>query len=86
MLRKRIQVTVPGGIHLAIAVSLRQIAGESDAHVFLKSGKKMVRVQEVQRVLSLGVHQMDWIELIVDGEEEEDSVMERIGKLLCNKE
>lgn len=86
MLRKRIQVTVPGGIHLAVAVSLRQIAGESDAHVFLKSGKKMVSVQEVQRVLSLGVHQMDWVELIVDGEEEEDSVMERIGKLLCNKE
>lgn len=86
MLRKRIQVTVPGGIHLAVAVSLRQIAGESDAHVFLKSGKKMVSAQEVQRVLSLGVHQMDRVELIVDGEEEEDSVMERIGKLLCNKE
>lgn len=86
MLRKRIQVTVPGGIHLSIAVSLRQIAGESGAHVFLKAGKKMVSAQEVQRVLSLGVHQMDRVELIVDGEEEEDSVMERIGKLLCNKE
>lgn len=85
MLRKKIQVTVPGGIHMAIAVSLGQVIRESEAHVFLKAGKKMISAREVQKILSLGVHQLDWIELIVDGEEEEEPVAERIRKLLCNE-
>ena len=84
MLRKKIQVTVPGGIHMAVAVSLGQIIRESDTHVFLKSGRRMVSGREIPKVLALGVHQLDWVELIVDGEEEE-SAMERIGKLLGNE-
>ena len=49
MLRKKIQVTVPGGIHMAIAVSLGQVVRESEAHVFLKAGKKMISAREVDR-------------------------------------
>ena len=69
---------------MAIAASLGQVVRESEAHVFLKAGKK-VSAREVQKILSLGVHQLDWIELIVDGEEEEEPVAERIRKLLCNE-
>lgn len=70
---------------MAVAVSLGQVVRAAAVHVFLKAGKKMVSAREVQKVLSLGVHQMDWVELIVDGEEEEESVMEQIRKLLCNE-
>ena len=69
---------------MAVAVSLGQIVRESDTHVFLKSGRRMVSGREIPKVLALGVHQLDWVELIVDGEEEE-SAMERIGKLLGNE-
>ncbi len=69
---------------MAVAVSLGQIIRESATHVFLKSGRRMVSGREIPKVLALGVHQLDWVELIVDGEEEE-SAMERIGKLLGNE-
>ena len=69
---------------MSVAVSLGRIVRELDVHVFLKSQKKMVSAREISKVLSLGVHQMDWVELIVDGDEEE-SAMEQIGKLLCNE-
>lgn len=69
---------------MAVAVSLGQIMKESDVHVFLRSGKKMVSVREIPKVLALGVHELDQVELIVDGEEEE-SVLERTVKLLCRE-
>lgn len=42
-------------------------------------------VREIPKVLVLGVRRLDWVELIVDGGEEEESVMKRIEKLLCRK-
>ena len=69
---------------MAIAVSLGQISKESDAYVFLKSGKKMVSAREIPKVLALGVHERGQVELIVDGDEEE-AVMERITRLLCKE-
>lgn len=69
---------------MAVAVSLGQIMKESDVHVFLRSGKKMVSVREIPKVLALGVHELDQVELIVDGEEEE-SVLEQTIKLLCRE-
>lgn len=84
MIRKKIQVGVPGGIHLAVASSLAQTVLAEGAHVFLKSGKKMVSVREMQKVLALGVHQWDQIEVLVDSEQEEESVLERIEKILCS--
>lgn len=82
MVRKKIQVTVPGGIHMAVAVSLRQAVREKNVHVFLKAGKKMASVRELEKVLALGIHQSDVIDVIVDGEGEEASVMERMEKIL----
>lgn len=44
----------------------------------------MVSVREMQKVLALGVHQWDQIEVLVDSEQEEESVLERIEKILCS--
>ena len=60
---------------MAVAASLGQIAKESDAYVFLRSGKRMASAGEIHKVLALGVRRLDWVELIVDGGEEEESVM-----------
>lgn len=81
MLRKKLQVAVSGGIHLAIAVELSRIPGKTGTHVFLKSGKKMVSIREYRRILTLAVRQGDQVELIVDGEEEE-AVMEQMERIL----
>ncbi|MDE6961349.1 MAG: HPr family phosphocarrier protein [Lachnospiraceae bacterium] len=85
MLRKKIQVSTSGGIHMAIAVSLGLTAKEQGGHVFLKTDKKMVSAKEVPKVLALGVHELDWVEVIVDSEGEEEALMERIERILCNK-
>ena len=83
MLRKKVQVPAAGGIHLAIAAALGETARAAEAHVFLKSGKKMVSAREIRKVLALGIHEQDQVEIIVDGEEEEAGIMERIEKILC---
>ncbi len=51
----------------------------------MKTDKKMVSAKEVPKVLALGVHELDWVEVIVDSEGEEEALMERIERILCNK-
>lgn len=50
---KKIQVTTSGGIHVAVAVLLRQIAVEENAFISIKADRKMVSVREFMKVLSL---------------------------------
>lgn len=82
-MRKRIQVTTPGGIHAAVAALLRQIAVEENAFISIRTDRKMVSVREYIKVLSLGIHQYDWIDVIVDGEQDEEFIMARIERILC---
>lgn len=70
---------------MAVAASLGQAVKDQDAHVFLKAGKKMVSVKEIPKILALGVHEQDIVEVIVDSEGEEEALMERIERILCNK-
>lgn len=70
---------------MAIAVSLGQAVQQYGAHVFLKAGRKMVSVKEVAKVLALGVHEQDFVEVIVDSEGEEEALMERMERILCDK-
>lgn len=85
MVRKKIQVSVPGGIHMAIASALSQTVRTENIHVFLKAGKKMASIREPLKVLALGVHAQDWVEIIADCEGEEESVIEQMEKILCKK-
>ncbi len=85
MLRKKIQVSASGGIHMAVAVALGQAVKGKDAHVFIKAGRKMVSVKEISKVLALGVHERDQVEVIVDSGEEEEALMERMERILCNQ-
>lgn len=70
---------------MAIAASLGQAVQEKDAHVFLKAGRKMASVKEIPKVLALGVHEQDFVEVIVDSEGEEEALMERVERILCNQ-
>lgn len=70
---------------MAIAASLGQAVREKDAHVFLKVGRKMASVKEIPKVLALGVHEWDFVEVIVDSEGEEEALMERMERILCGK-
>lgn len=82
-MRKRIQVTAPGGIHAAVAALLRQIAVEEGAFIGVKSDRKMVSVREYIKVLSLGIHQYDWIDIIVESEQDEELILSRVERVLC---
>lgn len=81
---KRIQVTTPGGIHAAVAALLRQIAVRENAFISIRRDKKMVSAKEYMKVLSMGIRQYDWIELIVESENDEEYVMSQIEKVLCS--
>lgn len=72
-----------GGIHMAVAAALSQVYQEEGTHVFLKAGKRMASIRDMPKVLALGIHEQDEVEVIVDGEEE-ISVIEQIEKILCN--
>lgn len=82
-MKKRIQVTAPGGIHAAVAVLLSRIVIEENAFIFIKTDRKMVSVREHIKVLSLGIHQYDWIDIIVDGEQDEKFIMSQVERILC---
>lgn len=70
---------------MAVAAALCRTVRTEDEHVFLKAGKKIASIREPLKVLSLGVRRMDWVEIIVDCEKEEESVLEQIEKILYYK-
>lgn len=70
---------------MAIAAALCQMACEGKEHVFLKAGRRMASIREPVKVLALGVRQMEWVEIIVDGEGEEESVLEQVENILCKE-
>ncbi|MDE7058468.1 MAG: HPr family phosphocarrier protein [Lachnospiraceae bacterium] len=83
MLRKKLQVMIPGGIHMAVALTLGQISKREDAHVFLMAKGRMVSARESQKVLALGIRKGEWIEVMVDSEGgEEAEVIEQVEKVL----
>lgn len=80
---KKLQVNVAGGIHLAVAVDLFRIVTKANAFVCIKAGKKMASAKDYLKVLSLGVRQYAWVDVIVESEHDEAAIMARIEKLLC---
>ncbi len=75
-------MTAAGGIHMAVAVALNQLSENKGVHIFLRTEKRLVSVREVAKVLALRVHAEEWVEVIVDDEQEE-GIMEQIERLLC---
>lgn len=68
---------------MAVALTLGQISKREDAHVFLLAKGRMVSVRESQKVLALGIHKEEWVEVMIDSEGgEETEVIEQIEKLL----
>lgn len=83
MIRRKIRVTAQGGIHMAVAAALSRVYVEEGNCVFLRAGKRMASIRDIPKMLALGVHEQDEVEVIADGEEE-ISVIEQIEKMLCN--
>ena len=70
---------------MAIAAALCQIGCEGKEHVFVKAGRRMASIREPVKVLALGVRRLEWVEIIVDGEGEEESVLEQVENILCKE-
>lgn len=83
-MKKRIQVTTSGGIHIAVAVLLRQIAVEQNAFISIKTDKKIVSVREYMKVLSLGIHENDWVDIVVESNHDEEFIISQVEKILCS--
>lgn len=68
---------------MAVAIELGRISKKEDAYVFLIAKGRIVSVRECQKVLALGVHKDEWVEVMIDSDgEEESAVIEQIEKLL----
>ncbi len=70
---------------MAIAAALCQIVCEGKEHVFVNAGRRMASIREPVKVLALGVRRLEWVEIIVDGEGEEESVLEQVENILCKE-
>lgn len=81
---KKIQVTTPGGIHVGIAVLLRQAVLEEQCFISIKTGRKMTSAKDHMKVLSLGIRQNDWIEIVIESDHDEEIIMSRIEKILSS--
>ncbi|MGN0293933.1 MAG: HPr family phosphocarrier protein [Lachnospiraceae bacterium] len=79
---KKIQVTTPGGIHVGVAALLRKTALEEQCFISIKTGSKMTSVKDYMKVLSLGIRQNDWVEIMIESDHDEEIIMSRIEKIL----
>lgn len=79
MLRKRIRIVNPDGLHLRPATVLCSRSIEFKSTITLKTGDKYVNAKSVLGVLSALIKYGDEIELICEGPDEEEA-MEFLSK------
>lgn len=81
MVRKKIVINIPAGLHLRPISVLCNYALDYKSTITIKTGDKSVNAKSVLGVLSACVKQGDEIELVCDGPDEKDA-LEMIGKII----
>jgi len=81
MVRKKIIVDIPAGLHLRPISVLCNHSMDYISTITIKTGDKAVNAKSVLGVLSAGVKQGDEIELICDGPDESEA-LEMIQKII----
>lgn len=81
MLKQRVIVGIPLGIHAEIAHDLSQEANRFSSSVFLSYGGKTASLRSMVSLLALGVSSGCEVELLADGSDEQEAATALTGML-----
>ncbi|MES1217959.1 MAG: HPr family phosphocarrier protein [Bacteroidota bacterium] len=73
MISKDYVITAPEGIHARPATTLIRLTKKFKSVTSLKKGEKIVRLNSMLNILSLGAKGGDTISIIIEGEDEADA-------------
>lgn len=81
MVTERVVVTEPSGLHLRPAGKLCEIGLKYQSKIQIKKGNNLANAKSVLGLLAARVQQGDEIEIICDGEDEEEALAALVGAL-----
>ncbi len=73
MISKDYVITAPEGIHARPATTLIRITKKFKSVISLKKGDKVIRLNSMLNILSMGAKGGDTISILVEGEDEADA-------------
>lgn len=74
MLSRKIAITNPSGLHLRPAGVLSQTAMKFKSNIIIEFGEKKIVAKSVLNVMAAGIKSGSEVNLIVDGEDEEEAM------------
>ena len=75
MIRKKIQIINKLGLHARAAAKFVQMAARFGSHIEVIKNGKTVNGKSIMGVMMLAASQNTWIELNINGEDEEESML-----------
>jgi phosphotransferase system HPr (HPr) family protein len=74
MFSKKVEVTVPVGMHARPATLFVQVASHFSSSVFIDTGSARINAKSLLGVLSLGISQGQEITIIAEGKDEHEAI------------
>ena len=84
MRERNIVINLASGLEASPVALLVQVASKYDSSVYLVSGEKKVNAKSIMGMMSLGLDTGEKVNVIVDGEDENDALAD-IEKYLSGK-
>ena len=84
MISKEITIRLENGLEARPVAMLVQVASKFDSSIYLESGEKRVNAKSIMGMMSLGLDTGEKVNVIVDGEDENDALAD-IEKYLSGK-
>ena len=74
MIRKKIQVINQLGLHARAAAKFVQLASRYESEIIVSNNGKSVNGKSIMGVMMLAASNQSWIEIKIEGNDEEDAV------------
>ncbi len=74
MVKKTVEITNPTGLHARPAAEFTKVAAAIKSDVFLEKNGKRVNAKSILGLLTLGISKGDVIDVITDGEDEQEGL------------
>lgn len=84
MIRKKIQIINALGLHARAAAKFVQLAGRYHSDIVVSRDGKTVNGKSIMGVMMLAANKQSWIELIINGQDEE-MALENLESLISNR-
>ena len=79
MIRKKIQVINQLGLHARAAAKFVQLASRFESEIIVSNNGKSVNGKSIMGVMMLAASNQSWIEIKIEGNDEEDAVKSLIN-------